>query len=127
MGLVCIWDAIEGKQLASEFVHQSRISSLAWSPDKMRIAVAGEDCPVKIIDAETCEELLNLSDSTTQVSQLAWSPDGHQLAGIDSEGKIVVWDATRGYAYEDIQIKAKKEKEPSANRAEASKAVTSNK
>ena len=82
---------------------------------------------IKIIVAETCEELLNLSDSTTQVSQLAWSPDGHQLAGIDSEGKIVVWDATRGYAYEDIQIKAKKEKEPSANRAEASKAVTSNK
>ena len=54
---------------------------------------------MKILDAKTCDELLSLGDTARGVTQLAWSPDGRQLAGIDSDGSIVVWDASKGYAY----------------------------
>lgn len=95
-GLVCIWDAIQGKLLANATVHQTRINSLAWSPDQKRIAAAGIEGQVKILEAKTCDELLSLGDTAHSVTQLAWSPDGRQLAGIDSDGSIVVWDASKG-------------------------------
>ena len=100
MGLICIWDAVNGKQIANEVVYQSWITSLAWSPDQKRIASAAGAGQIKILDAETAEELMSLNDGNSAVTQLSWSLDGRKLSGLNQDGNIVVWDASRGYEYE---------------------------
>jgi len=85
--------------LKSLNVHQAEIHSLAWSPDGKRIASADSRGQIKILDAETLEEVLTLNEGDGGVDQLAWSPDGRQLAGIHISGSVLIWNASRGFAY----------------------------
>ena len=102
-GDVFRWDAETGMQQSSGQIFRVPITSMAWSPDLSRLAVAGENAFVKIVDPESCEEVIELNDSNSAVTRLSWSPDGRKLLGINKEGEIVVWDATRGYEYEQSE------------------------
>ena len=112
---------VSDKRLTKSWSTKQSVLYARWSLDNRRLALAGAGqegdggylAPagwIYVFDAQTGETIHKLRHGSEGVPACS-----------------VVWDATRGYAYEDIRIKAKKEKEPSVNRAEASKAVTSNK
>ena len=102
-GTICLWDATNGDLIASASSHHLDVTSLAFSPDDTRIASASMDKQVRISDAETAEELIGFFEGDSFVSQLTWSKDGRQLAGINDNGEVIRWDATRGFEYVDSE------------------------
>ena len=56
------------------------VSSVAWSPDGMHLAVANEDNSAGVWEAETSKKLLVLSGHSRSILSVAWSPDGKRLA-----------------------------------------------
>ena len=73
--------------------HFDDVTAVAWSPDGKRIATGADD-GVRVLDAVTGEELLNLEHSS-QVDSVAWSPDGSRIA-TGSDGGVRVLDAVTG-------------------------------
>jgi WD40 repeat protein len=72
---------------------------VAVSPDGQRLAnSAGAE--VKILDAQTGQELLSLKGHTSGVNSVVFSPDGQRLASSSGDpffpGEVKVWDAQTG-------------------------------
>lgn len=83
-------------------VPDTYVSSVAWSPDGMMIAVGkGTDScesdpnlyTIQILDAVTQEVIRSLSGSTCAITSIDWSPDGTKLAASSLDGiGTRVWD-----------------------------------
>ena len=67
--------------------------NIVFSPDGKRLASSARwTNAVKVWDAQTGQELLNLK-AGGEINSLAFSPDGHWLVG-DPGGTVTIWDAT---------------------------------
>ena len=99
---VAIWDATTGKAIRTLPGHGLPISSLAWSPDRRRLAagavgaVPDGSFEVEIWDATTGKEVLSLKGLDGSVNKVAWSPDGRQLATAGYSSTVRISDATTG-------------------------------
>ena len=95
-GTVSIWDTIEGTKL-SEFTLTDRVSSLSWSPDGSRLAVAGGDQFVRVWGIERGVVLLDFlaENEPHSVSVIAFSPDNSHIATAGS-AELSIWDAENG-------------------------------
>jgi WD40 repeat protein len=72
------------------------ITGLALHPDGHCVAVAGDDHRVRILNLETGDVMLTLSEHVDWVRSLAFSPSGKLLASAASDGQLVLWDPTNG-------------------------------
>ncbi|HJT56439.1 MAG TPA: hypothetical protein VJ761_08090, partial [Ktedonobacteraceae bacterium] len=111
-GLVRVWEAETGHTLLTYRGHRWRfekvnwpptIYNIAWSPEGLRLASAGDGTKVYVWDAATGQTLTiyeGHSGLLPNVFALAWSPDGKRIAsacsviGIDKT--IHIWDAATG-------------------------------
>jgi WD40 repeat protein len=66
---------------------------VAFSPDGLRLATAGERNNVKIWDAKTGDVLQTLPGHTGEVYAVAFSPDGRWLATAGEDTTIRIWDS----------------------------------
>jgi WD40 repeat protein/serine/threonine protein kinase len=96
--LAIIWDIASGKEVFTFTGHNptGRIWGMAFSPDGQRVATGGEEGVLKIWDASTGEELLNLNGHTSSVNGVSFSPDGKYLVSSSPDGSVRVWDAASG-------------------------------
>jgi WD40 repeat protein/transcriptional regulator with XRE-family HTH domain len=97
-------------QIVSEFRlryivtgHSDTVMDMAWSPDGGKFATTGRDGTLRVWDAETRKELINISAHlafdagfTVGVSELAWSPDGTRIATASLDKTAKVWDIATG-------------------------------
>jgi mono/diheme cytochrome c family protein len=91
MGEVQIWDVAERKLLVSLPVTFDSVFGAAWSPDGKRVAFGGTDKSVRVIDAETGEEVLYQTAHDDWVLGTAFSVDGGHLVSVgrDMTAKLI--------------------------------------
>lgn len=65
--------------------------TLAWSPDSTRLAYAGEDGLVKVLDPATGEAVACFTEHLGAVIGLAFSPDGRRLYSASRDGTVRIW------------------------------------
>jgi WD40 repeat protein len=71
-----------------------RSFSVAFSPDSRRIALAGVDGTVRLLDGATGRETLTIYAHPSRVDDLGFSPDGYWLASASHDHTVRLWDAT---------------------------------
>ncbi len=103
---VKVWDTTTWQEALTLKGHTGGVKSVAFSPDRKRLASASMDQTVKVWDAATGQETLTREGPTKWVSSLAFSPDGNRLAfvgdaavGDHRDGIVKVWDAATGHEY----------------------------
>jgi len=73
---------------------ETRVISLAFSPDGRRLASAGYDRIIRLWDTTTGHEVLALRGHAAQLGRVLFSPDGQRLASASADGTVRVWDAS---------------------------------
>ena len=91
-GMVEIRAATDGRVIRSRRIHSGLVHGVRRHPTEPRLATASRDGTVKILDAETLEELLTLPNHGGDVRAVAWSRDGKTLASGGADGRILLWD-----------------------------------
>ena len=77
-----LWDTDTGLQTGQPMIgHTDAVTSVAFSPDRHRVAAASKDGTVRIWDAETGQPIGQpLVGHTQWVTSVAFSPDGSLIA-----------------------------------------------
>lgn len=102
-GTVAITDGGVGQRIATITPDGgSALTSVSWSPEGDRLALAGDDGVVNLWHRATdqVENELWLDDRDLFVNSIAWSPSGRLLAAGYSDSTIRIWDvddATRPF------------------------------
>ena len=95
-GTVSIWDTFTQKRIHHIKAFTNQVSTVAFSPDKQRIAAGGYNTShVRIIQlADEGEEPIVLKEEIRAYS-LVFSPDSTRLAGAGRSKIVYIWDAVR--------------------------------
>jgi WD40 repeat protein len=97
-GVVRLWNAAH--ELEQEFAgHELPVSALAFSPDGIRLASAGEDRIISIWDVATGKCLGTLEGHTDRIQALAWHPCEPRLISAAWDTTTRIWNTT---TYEPI-------------------------
>ncbi len=80
--------------------HTNRVHAVAFSPDGRRIASGAGyghiGDAIRVFDADTGRELLEMRGHKAHVSTIAYSPDGKRIASGSHDNKVKIWDANTG-------------------------------
>jgi WD40 repeat protein len=106
LGWLPIWDAATGKRRLMIHVSDQTHWSVAWASDSKRLASAGDDKDIRILDTKTGKLALILKGHTGRVIAMAWSHDGTRLACADTQGELKIRDVTAGKAVLGITAKS---------------------
>ncbi|MEM6470044.1 MAG: WD40 repeat domain-containing serine/threonine-protein kinase [Planctomycetota bacterium] len=97
---IIIWDSETGEELKTLTAMRERFASVDWSSDDSRI-VTGSEVSVAFWDVGTGRTTLRL-DAPERLTRVRWTPDKMRVAV--SGTRIVIFDATRGYALSSTRI-----------------------
>jgi WD40 repeat protein/predicted Ser/Thr protein kinase len=101
-GGVMVWDA-HGEYIRSTGRKPEDITSLALSPDGIRLACGGAHGSLTVRDWQTDELILTLKGHAGPVNGVCFSPDGRRLASASFDKTVTVWDAHSGQELLSLQ------------------------
>ena len=100
---VKLWDLATGANYA-DLNHESRVTSLAFSPDGSRLAVAGGDGTVNLWDPAAGNRVTAWEAHAGLVGAVTFSPDGSILASQAGwDGLVRLWDVETQRVVADIE------------------------
>ena len=83
-----------GNSRSTSRATRNQCRAVAFSPDGKRIAAAGFDGTLRILDAATGREMLTIFAHNSPVTGVTFSPDGYRLASSSYDHTVRLWDAT---------------------------------
>ncbi|NNF44480.1 MAG: protein kinase [Phycisphaerales bacterium] len=86
-----VWNITRGNVEHDLVVHESDCYGVDVSPDGRRLITSGDDHRIKVLDAETGEDLLRWTGHAGTVFQARFSPDGHAIASVGADGTARIW------------------------------------
>jgi WD40 repeat protein/tRNA A-37 threonylcarbamoyl transferase component Bud32 len=101
---VKIWNVDDGN-LRRTIAGSHKMTSVSWATSD-RLAIGEEDGEVRVVDAETGFDVLQLNVpiplALAASREVCWSPDGRKLAAILRFDDIKVWNAADAYGSETV-------------------------
>lgn len=96
-GTIRLWDVASGKEMRRLTGKRGEMTSLALSPDGLRIVAAyfGEMFAT-LWDAQTGREIARLEGSSRTARVVAFSRDGRMIARGSDDNSVKLWDAATG-------------------------------
>jgi WD40 repeat protein len=91
-GVLRLWRADSGKQIASFIAHKGRIACLNFSPDGSRLVTASEDKTAHIWDVATGLQIGQPLVHSDKVRYASFSPNGQQLVTACYDKAARLWD-----------------------------------
>jgi len=95
------WGHLAAGELRVLRGHEGAVTSVAFSPDGLRLASGADDRTVRVWEAETGERVQVLRPTGLWANSLSFSPDGRRLASGSEDHAVRVWDTERG---EELQV-----------------------
>lgn len=96
-GHLVIWDSTTGEQTLDITLGNTRIGTVAFSPDGGQIVVGLlEGQRAEVWDTETSQLVWTLSGNTDLVAGVAYNPDGTRIATASADGTIRLWNTVDG-------------------------------
>jgi WD40 repeat protein len=86
-----VYDATNGKEVASLKGHRGIIFAVAFSPDGKKVVTGGDDNAARVWDAATGKALAVLEGHTDSVLSVAFSPDGEQILTGSADKTVKSW------------------------------------
>jgi serine/threonine protein kinase/WD40 repeat protein len=85
------FDAKTGQPLKTK-VHHLRLNELVASPDRLLIAIAGEEQVVRVLDADSLEERWSFRAHDDDITAMSFHPTLPVLATAANDGTVKLWD-----------------------------------
>ena len=76
--------------------HSQQVNAMVTSPNGRFLASSGNDKIIKIWEIATSQEYRTLSGFDGQMNEIIFSKDNVHLAGLSTQGELVVWDVLSG-------------------------------
>ncbi len=98
-GRIYVWHTTTGSTcITGNLPALQVIDTVAWAPDKQRIASFGRwERGVQVWDANDGHLITTLESQSNLIYELVWSPDGsHLISGFDREELIKIWETSSG-------------------------------
>ena len=88
MGEIQVWDWSKEKLLLSHAITYDTLYGVSWSPDGKTIAFGASDTAVRVIDANTAEELVYMAGHDDWVRGTVFSADGKSIFSVSRDKTV---------------------------------------
>jgi WD40 repeat protein len=92
-----VWDAGDGRLLATLTGHGGPVNSAVFSPDGKRIVTASDDTAARVWDAGDGHPIFTLAGHGDLVVSGVFSPDGRRILTASADKTARLWDAGDGH------------------------------
>jgi WD40 repeat protein len=83
--------------------HEGEVFSVAFSPNGNKLASAGMDSSIKVLDTETGVEILTMRGHASRVSDICFTRDGTKIISGSADGTIKIWNSKTGEQLKTIK------------------------
>lgn len=99
-----LFDLLTGKIIVTKKIYSKKaggiwddghVNGLAFSPDDSKIAVAGDNNDIAIIETSTGKLLNMLKGHQDGVNSVNFSSDGNMLVSSGEDGKVILWNTAK--------------------------------
>jgi WD40 repeat protein len=93
-GVVHLWEAKSGAEIATLHTAEQTGFSVAWHPEGKQLAVGAR--MIELWDVVALTRVLTFTGHSGVVRALDWSPDGERLVSGADDKSVRIWDMTSG-------------------------------